>query len=439
MRIADPPLPAARMQSFTDAGYWDATTLADELDRAASATPTRIALVDGRERIDYATYRQRARRLAAHLVQLGLTADDVVAIQLPNWNEFPVAIAASVIAGVPFCQFHSDFRVRELEFMLRFIGASTLIVPARFRNFDYLEMVEGLRPRLPALKHVLVVGDDVAKPWFDLRGFLARTDDSPIALPAERRPHGNDFMRTAFTSGYYRRPQGRAAPAQHDQLRGALPQSWPACRTGQRVPGVPAGRAQLGTVQCAAGAVRRRHPGDAGHLPAGGGFGTDPAREGDAFLLCPRASRRAAERRVDRPGLARLVAEHHDRRRVLPDRGDPRGERPHPRPSARNVRHARMRHAGPHHTGRRPRGSVRHGRPAAPGNGHPGGGRRQPRLRRRSGRERFLPTAPASRSATTTTTMRTPAASPRTAGSAPATSGRSTPTAACGSSAARRR
>src|ERR1700733_13319946 len=121
MRIADPPLPAARMQSFTDAGHWDATTLADELDHAASAARSRVALVDGNERIDYATYRQRARLLAAHLVQLGLTADDVVAIQLPNWNEFPIAIAASVIAGVPFCQFHSDFRVRELEFMLRFI------------------------------------------------------------------------------------------------------------------------------------------------------------------------------------------------------------------------------------------------------------------------------------------------------------------------------
>lgn len=201
MRIADPPLPVARIQSFTDAGHWDATTLADELDRAASAAPTRVALVDGRERIDYATYRQRARRLAAHLVQLGLTAADVVAIQLPNWNEFPIAIAASVIAGVPFCQFHSDFRVRELEFMLRFIGASTLILPARFRNFDYLEMVEGLRPRLPALKHVLVVGDDVPEDWFNLRRFLAQTEASAITVPAERRPHGNDFMRTAFTSG----------------------------------------------------------------------------------------------------------------------------------------------------------------------------------------------------------------------------------------------
>jgi acyl-CoA synthetase (AMP-forming)/AMP-acid ligase II len=201
MRINDPPLPPARMQAFTDAGHWVPTTLADDLDRVAAAAPHRTALVDSRERLDYASYRLRARRLAALLLQLGLTDDDVVAIQLPNWNEFPIAIAAATLAGVPFCQFHSDFRVRELEFMLGFIGASTLILPARFRNFDYLQMLEGLRPRLPKLKHILVVGDDVPPQYVDLRRYLAQPDDPGDALPASRRPHGNAFMRTAFTSG----------------------------------------------------------------------------------------------------------------------------------------------------------------------------------------------------------------------------------------------
>ncbi|MCL2428717.1 MAG: AMP-binding protein [Alphaproteobacteria bacterium] len=201
MRVNDPPLPPARMQAFADAGHWNPTTLADDLDRVVAVAPHRTALVDVRERLDYATYRLRARRLAAHLVQLGLTDDDVLAIQLPNWNEFPIAIAAAALAGVPFCQFHSDFRVRELEFMLGFIGASTLIVPALFRSFDYLAMLEGLRPRLPRLKHVLVVGDDVSPRYFDLRRYLEQPDDPGGALPASRRPHGNAFMRTAFTSG----------------------------------------------------------------------------------------------------------------------------------------------------------------------------------------------------------------------------------------------
>jgi acyl-CoA synthetase (AMP-forming)/AMP-acid ligase II len=57
-------------------------------------------------------------RLAAYLIGLGLAADNVVAIQLPNWSEFPVAISAAMLAGIPFCQFHADFRAREVEFVL---------------------------------------------------------------------------------------------------------------------------------------------------------------------------------------------------------------------------------------------------------------------------------------------------------------------------------
>jgi acyl-CoA synthetase (AMP-forming)/AMP-acid ligase II len=125
----------------------------------------------------------------------------VVAIQLPNWLEFPVAVAAAVTAGVPFCQLHSDFRTRELEFMLNFVGASVLILPSRFRRFDYLEMIESLQPRLPALRHVLVVGDDVPEGYADLRRIISEPGDPPDTMLAPRRPHGTALMRAAFTSG----------------------------------------------------------------------------------------------------------------------------------------------------------------------------------------------------------------------------------------------
>ena len=201
MQIDDPPIARDRMQLFTDAGHWVATTLLDELDRVADATPNKEALADGRQRIDYTTYRVRAQHLAAHFVRLGLTSDDVVAIQMPNWCEFPVVICAAAAAGIPFCQLHSDFRARELEFMLGFIGASTLVLPAEFRGFDYLEMIETLRPRVPTLRHVLVVGDDVPASYFDLRRFLAEPVIPDPALLAGRRPHGRNLMRSAFTSG----------------------------------------------------------------------------------------------------------------------------------------------------------------------------------------------------------------------------------------------
>ena len=99
----------------------------------ASEQPDKIALIDHRVRPSFGEYFRRAKRLAAYFVHLGLTSDDVVAIQLPNWSEFAVAVNAAMFAGIPFCQFHSDFRSKEVGFILEFTKASTIVVPKSLR------------------------------------------------------------------------------------------------------------------------------------------------------------------------------------------------------------------------------------------------------------------------------------------------------------------
>ena len=203
MRIDDPQIPPSRMRAFREAGHWTEETTNEWLEAAARAHPEKIALVDRRARLDYAAYHEGAVRLAARFVALGLTEEDVVAVQLPNWNEFLITINAAMLVGVPFCQYHSDFRSREVEFILGFTEASVLVVPRAFRGFDYIAMIEELRPRLPGLEHVFVVGDDVPDGYFDLRRFLdggAEPEVSAEALRA-RRPHADQLSRTAFTSG----------------------------------------------------------------------------------------------------------------------------------------------------------------------------------------------------------------------------------------------
>jgi acyl-CoA synthetase (AMP-forming)/AMP-acid ligase II len=104
---------------------------------------------------------------------------------------------------VPFCQFHSDFRSREVEFILNFTGASALIVPSRSRRFDYLDMRAGMRPTLSQLRHIMAVGADLPAGYFDLRAFLEEPRELAIDREKlrERRPRANNLSRTAFTSG----------------------------------------------------------------------------------------------------------------------------------------------------------------------------------------------------------------------------------------------
>ena len=203
MRIDEPYIPASRMVQYREAGYWRETTSNDWLEAAAGSAPERLALQDRRGRLDYRTYLRRVQRLAARFVTMGLTSDAVIAVQLPNWSEFAVTVNAAMLVGIPFCQYHSDFRSREVEFILGFTEASALVVPNRHRDFDYLAMIEPLRARLPHLKHVMVVGDDVPDGYFDLRTFLEADDDPemPAGALRPRRPAADQLARTAFTSG----------------------------------------------------------------------------------------------------------------------------------------------------------------------------------------------------------------------------------------------
>ena len=109
MRIANPPIDPARIARFVDEGYWVETTSNDALEQRARDTPDKLAIVDGRVRLGYGEYYRRAERLAAYFVELGFGADDVVAIQLPNWSEFVIAVNAAMLAGYHSASFTAIF------------------------------------------------------------------------------------------------------------------------------------------------------------------------------------------------------------------------------------------------------------------------------------------------------------------------------------------
>ena len=43
-----------------------------------------------------------------------------------------------------------DFRVRELDYILRFSGSRAFICPRQFKGFDYVAMGAELRQRIPS-------------------------------------------------------------------------------------------------------------------------------------------------------------------------------------------------------------------------------------------------------------------------------------------------
>ena len=148
----------------------------------------------------------RCRRAAAALQQCGIGPGDVVTIQLPNWAEFAYVFFACERLGAVANQIGPDFRSREVEYILRFSESRAFVCPGTFRGFEYVPMIQALRPHLPALQTVGVFGSPGAPDTVSLDEMIAGQRPLPPLVP---QPLGaNDVMRMAFTSGTTGNPKG---------------------------------------------------------------------------------------------------------------------------------------------------------------------------------------------------------------------------------------
>ncbi len=191
---------------YTRSGHWGAEILHDVLSRRAAAHPDREALVDRRGRVTYGELKARVDRVAGKLGELGIGPGDVVTIQLPNWAEFAYVFFALERLGAVANQIGPDFRSREVEYILRFSESRAFVCPATFKGFDYVRMIQELRPGLQDLKTVCVLGDGAAAGLVSLDAIIYGTD---AAAPLRAAPlAADDVMRMAFTSGTTGNPKG---------------------------------------------------------------------------------------------------------------------------------------------------------------------------------------------------------------------------------------
>ena len=185
-------------QRWRAAGEWRGETFFDILSARAAAHPDREVFADGQGRITYGELKERIERCAAFLRSIGIHCGDVVTIQLPNRIAFPIAFFALELIGAIANKVNPDFRVRELDYILRFSGSKAYICPASFKGFDYIGMARQLREGIPALTHVVVAGEPFDGEWSLERG-IETTD--PLPKRGRVRMGADEIFRMAFTSG----------------------------------------------------------------------------------------------------------------------------------------------------------------------------------------------------------------------------------------------
>src|SRR5215467_16269809 len=158
------------VERYMRSGHWGSETFFQILQQQATAHPAREVIIDHRQRVTYGELCARVDRTAAALQHLGIGPGDVVTIQLPNWAEFAYVFFACERHGAVANQIGPDFRSREVEYILRFSESRAFVCPVTFRGFEYIPMIGELRPGLPDLKSICVLGGEPSATTTQLDG-----------------------------------------------------------------------------------------------------------------------------------------------------------------------------------------------------------------------------------------------------------------------------
>lgn len=186
-------------QRYRQSGEWTGETFFEIIEAKAAAHPGREVFADATERITYGELKSRIERCAAFLRHIGIARGDVVTVQMPNRIAFPVVYFALELIGAVANKVNPDFRVRELDYILRFSNSRAFICAAEFRGFDYVAMARQLRERIPSLTHIVISAKEPVAGEWHLETGIAQSQ--PLAADHRVKMSADEIFRMAFTSG----------------------------------------------------------------------------------------------------------------------------------------------------------------------------------------------------------------------------------------------
>jgi non-ribosomal peptide synthetase component E (peptide arylation enzyme) len=193
------------VDQYVKAGYWTRELTVDFWDRNAVLYPDEEALVDSRNRLTWMQAKQRIDRLALSLLNLGFKKDEVLLIQLYNSAELNLIRLACEKAGILLAIVPYTFRHTELESVLKQVEARGVFIPYQFRGFNYFEMFEEIRSRVPALKYFFMIGDKVPDNTISVQKMMDRDATVPPNDFPEKFKFGpfefEEIMTTSGTTG----------------------------------------------------------------------------------------------------------------------------------------------------------------------------------------------------------------------------------------------
>ena len=186
---------------LTKEGYWGERV--DYVAENARKYPGKTALVDRKSRVTFQEVNVKSDRLAIRLLEMGLKRDDIIVVQLPNVVEWIIVQSALQKAGIIGVYVMLYLRHKEIEYVCKETGAVGYLGPSEYRGFDFFSMIEELRPMLPTVQYVFMVGDSLPSGTLSVKKMMddAIERESPDDYIEKSRIRWGEIHQLRVTSG----------------------------------------------------------------------------------------------------------------------------------------------------------------------------------------------------------------------------------------------
>ncbi len=200
-------------------------TIGQMMDKTVEKYPDVEALVhrEGGVRYTYSEFKRECQRVAKGLMALGVHRGEQIAMWATNVPQWVLTQFGSCRMGAVMVTVNTNYKLFELEYLLKQSDSSTLMLISGTKDADYVDMLYQLCPelyecqpgrlnskKLPMLKNVIFLGKDRHPgmfTWNDLLEMGEVISDGELAA-REASLNPDDVVNMQYTSGTTGFPKG---------------------------------------------------------------------------------------------------------------------------------------------------------------------------------------------------------------------------------------
>lgn len=200
-------------------------TLGDLLDSMAERYPDHDAVISAGKpfRTTYSQFRDLCNTVARGMLAMGIKKGDHVAIWATNYPEWLLTMFATAKTGAVLVTVNTNYKIFELEYLMRQSDTSTLVMIDGFKDSNYVEILRELCPELndsepgklnskalPCLKNVIYVGDKEQPGMFNWKALyeMAASVSEDELDRIQKSLDIHDVINMQYTSGTTGFPKG---------------------------------------------------------------------------------------------------------------------------------------------------------------------------------------------------------------------------------------